>query len=282
MRNIKFLAACLYLTLIFCSVTDAKDWRGIVPLHSTRADVERLLGVSSHPCKCSYDLGSERITFIYSSEEDPCANGISYWPRVPRDTVLEILVRPKTKLLFSDLGFDKSKYKKVGDADLAYINYYTNNVEGVLVQVSACDDVVMNIYYRSAADDNTPVCPEGSGILDPAYPSKFDEYGHISFGEEKAHLDNFAIYLQSEFDAEGYIVVHTGKRSRISEAQKRAERAKKYVVTKHRIEVSRIVAAGFGDREERVIELIFRPRSFLSAFGTVRSLNCPQRRLTSR
>lgn len=267
---------------MFCGVTDAKDWRGIVPLHSTRADVERLLGVSPHPCKCRYDLGSERIKFIYSSEEDPCASGIPFWPRVPRDTVLEILVRPKTKLLFSDLGFDKSKYKKGGDANLAYINYYANNAEGVIVQVSACDDVVMSIYHRPAADDDTPVCPKGDGILDPASPNKFDEYGYISFAEEKAHLDNFAIYLQSELDAEGYIVVHSARRSRISEAQKRAERAKKYVVTKHRIEVSRIVAVGFGDREEQVVELIFRPLSFVSPFGAVKSLNCPHRRLTSR
>jgi hypothetical protein len=267
---------------MFCSVTDAKDWRGIVPLHSTRADVERLLGVSPHPCKCSYDLGSERITFLYSSEEDPCARGISFLPKVPRDTVLEILVRPKTKLLFSDLRLDKSKYKKGGDHSLAYINYYTNNAEGVLVQVSACDDVVMSINYQPAADDDTPVCTEGNAIFDPAYPSKFDEYGYISFAQEKERLDNFAIYLQSQLDAEGYIVVHAGKRSSINDAQKRAERAKKYVVTKHRIEVSRIVAVGFGDRDEQVVELIFRPRSFLSPYGVVRSLNCPQRRLTSR
>ena len=249
-----------------------------MPLHSTRADVERLLGISQHPCKCRYDLGSERIEFRYSSENDPCTRGISFLPKVRRDTVLEILVRPKTKLLFSDLAFDETKFKKGGDAHLAYINYYANNADGVLVQVGACDDMVMSIYYRPAANDDTPLCPEGNGILDPASPNKFDEYGYLSFAAEKAHLDSFAIYLLSQLDAEGYIVVHAGKRSRISEARKRAERAKQYLVTRHRIEASRILAVGFGDRDEQVVELIFRPLSFVGPYGAVKSLNCPQRR----
>src|SRR5205823_13125607 len=35
---------------------------------------------------------------------------------------------------------------------------------------------------------------------------KFDEYGNIRFNDEKARLDNFAIQLQNEPTAQGYII----------------------------------------------------------------------------
>lgn len=38
------LLLCASLVLLYTSSVAAKDWRGILPLHSTRADVEALLG----------------------------------------------------------------------------------------------------------------------------------------------------------------------------------------------------------------------------------------------
>lgn len=42
---------CLCAALFLSVTSDAKDWRGIVPLHSTRADVENLLGEPPPPPK---------------------------------------------------------------------------------------------------------------------------------------------------------------------------------------------------------------------------------------
>jgi len=36
-------------------------WRGILPLHSTRADVERLLGVGGNTSTCSYRLDAVNV-----------------------------------------------------------------------------------------------------------------------------------------------------------------------------------------------------------------------------
>ncbi len=43
---------------------------------------------------------------------------------------------------------------------------------------------------------------------------KFDEYGNISFADEQARLDNFAIQLQNEPGAQGYIIAHAGRSRR--------------------------------------------------------------------
>ena len=278
MSDIKTLLASLIVVLTLSGIVNAKEWRGISPLRSTRSDVERLLGKSSHPCHCRYDLEKEVVYFKYSWADDPCATNIPFFPKVTRDTVLEIIVVPKERVLFKDLHFDTSKYQKKGDADLEYINYFENEEEGVLVEVGPCDEQVKEIYYQPAAGDDTPKCPEGSGILDPATPRKIDEYGFIGLKEERRRLDNLALALQYEQPgAEAYIIVHAGKSSSLSEARRRAERAKKYLLTKRGIEAEQVVALPYGSRDERIIELIVRPPTFPAPFREVKQLNCPRR-----
>ena len=41
----------------------------------------------------------------------------------------------------------------------------------------------------------------------------FDSYGDISWEDEMAHLDNFAIALQHDPDSIGYIIVYVGRRA---------------------------------------------------------------------
>src|ERR1043165_3773873 len=52
----------------------------------------------------------------------------------------------------------------------------------------------------------------------------FDSYGDLSWEDEKAHLDNFAIALQNDPGATGYIIVYAGRRSCVGEAKDRALR----------------------------------------------------------
>src|ERR1044072_614183 len=75
---------------------NAKEWRGLIPLHSTRDDVTRLLGPSSDPniIRAIYSLEKEDVYIVFSSDElNPGCTG-----SVPKDTVLLIQVTPRTKL----------------------------------------------------------------------------------------------------------------------------------------------------------------------------------------
>jgi len=87
---------------------------------------------------------------------------------------------------------------------------------------------------------------------------KFDEYDDIAFNDEKARLDNFAIQLQQEPDAQGYIVAYgecTGQ------AQKRAQRAKDYLVNTRGVSEGRItIVAADNCLAELTIELWVCPR----------------------
>ncbi|MFL6331909.1 MAG: hypothetical protein ACJ754_01040, partial [Pyrinomonadaceae bacterium] len=91
----------------------------------------------------------------------------------------------------------------------------------------------------------------------PAKPiaRKVDEYGNIKFNDEKARLDNYAIELQNDPTAQGYLVCYGGRTGRTGEAQRRCDRAKNYLVNTRGISADRIVTVDGGFREELTVEL---------------------------
>src|SRR6266446_2466905 len=189
MRKIT-LSFCLLLTIP--AITFARGWRGIVPLHSTCADVKRLLGVTT--CDSSaFRLNDETVTIIFS--EKPCLDG---W-NVPPGTVMTIDVHPKPGLKLIDLQIDERNYKRVADEHVRGIVYYSNNQEGVSITVFP-DGTVGSFLYGPAAEDNYLRYPKSlaeqpttSG--DAHSIRKFDEYGKLGSAEERKRLDNFAIQL---------------------------------------------------------------------------------------
>jgi hypothetical protein len=150
------LSVCALLAAALTS--HAKGWRGIVPLHSTRADVERLIGKPNAEYE-RYDLGDERADIFY--QRHVCSEG-AQWD-VPLDTVTGISVYPKKALRLADLRLDPGKYKKGGDSYSQGRTVYWNKEEGIAYHVSERssrdDDRVMEIYYQPAAGDAHLRCP---------------------------------------------------------------------------------------------------------------------------
>jgi hypothetical protein len=90
-------------------------------------------------------------------------------------------------------------------------------------------------------------------------PRKIDEYGNIRFNDEKARLDNYAIELQNDPTAQGYLICYGGRRGRTGEAQRRCDRAKDYLTATRGIDASRIVTVDGGYREDLTVELWIVP-----------------------
>ena len=86
---------------------------------------------------------------------------------------------------------------------------------------------------------------------------KFDEYGDIRFNDEKARLDNFAVQLQNEPDAQGEII---GYGNCGSAGQERGNRAKDYLVNTRGIDAGRLVVVDGGCKPELHVELWVVPR----------------------
>jgi hypothetical protein len=105
-----------------------------------------------------------------------------------------------------------------------------------------------------------PTCNRTASCTTPVKPvavaRKFDEYGNIRFNDEKARLDNYAIALQNEPTAQGTIIAYG---TCDEEGQKRAQRAKDYLVNTRGIDAGRIVVVDGGCMPELKVELWIVP-----------------------
>jgi hypothetical protein len=94
---------------------------------------------------------------------------------------------------------------------------------------------------------------------------KFDEYGDLSFDEEKVRLENFIDRLQQDKDTLGLIVFHAQVNGRGDEAEARAERARNYIVNLRGID--RVATKDGGGREALTVELWVMPTKAPSFTG---------------
>lgn len=88
---------------------------------------------------------------------------------------------------------------------------------------------------------------------------KFDEFGDISFNDEKARLRNLVLQMQNEPGVLGYVLIYAGRHSRVDEAKRRLERAKNYLVNEGGIIADRILTIDGGYREDLTVELWVAP-----------------------
>jgi hypothetical protein len=86
--------------------------------------------------------------------------------------------------------------------------------------------------------------------------SLFDTYGDLDWEDEKARLDNFAIFLLNNPAFVGYIFVWAGTRACRGEAQARAMRAKKYLVDYRKVEWKRVIwhDNGYADEVNTILQ----------------------------
>src|SRR5882672_2687108 len=102
-----FLSSFLLLTKLH--VVNDQDWRKIVPLKSTRADVERMLGSTKGAYFAIYQLKEGNIFIEYSS--GPCRPERKGGWNVPEDVVIRVSFSPKHKKKIADLKLDLKKFR---------------------------------------------------------------------------------------------------------------------------------------------------------------------------
>ena len=126
----------IVLGLLMNIPAQAKEWRGIIPLHSTRADVERILGSPWRQPSSEYSLylidhASIQITFAGPSDSDAgrCTNAVS------PGTVLSIFILPQTDVSLTDLQIDL-EHTKVFNVPFAQLEYraYVDERSGFIVR----------------------------------------------------------------------------------------------------------------------------------------------------
>jgi hypothetical protein len=110
---------------------------------------------------------------------------------------------------------------------------------------------------RQTAQASTEVL---TPALPPVGPRKFDEFPNLAFDDQKARLDNLAIQMQNEPNAQGYIIVYAGRTSRPGTAERLGTRARDYLVQQRGLDPSRFTVVNGGYRETDYFELWIVPQ----------------------
>jgi len=115
--------------------TNRQDWRQIVPLQSTRADVERLLGPGKEAYFAIYQLKEGSLFIEYSS--GPCRPERKGGWNVPENVVVSVSFSPKHRTRITTLKLDPKKFRKVVDQHVVGVIYYVNDDEGITYEVQS-------------------------------------------------------------------------------------------------------------------------------------------------
>jgi hypothetical protein len=142
---------------------------------------------------------------------------------------------------------------------------------GQLIEGQGTPTIRVNTTGLSGGETVTASLSMGGYVLDcsatcsvsfpvPLECRKFDEYSDIAYNDEKARLDNFAIGLQNDPTATGYVVVNPEANRRAGDAQRRTTRAVDYLVNSRGLSANRIVSLVGPSRDHLLVELWLCPQ----------------------
>ena len=258
------ILACL---VIFTPrVASGKAWKSIVPLHSTRADVDRLLGPPMGE-DSGYEIGGEQVLISYSSQG--CQEGLPGGWKVPANTVVSITISPAKDLQLADVLVSGKNYDQIYRVHTPTLVDYVDVQEGV--RYATIDGSVQSTtYFGSEADDKKLRCgeykyagPVPAGAKNKFEQVPYDSYGKMPFEDAEARLDTFVQQLQSMNEGRphyrGFIIVYAGRSAYAAEASTMAECSKNYLVSVRKADPDTIIAADGGYRDGFTVELYIMP-----------------------
>jgi hypothetical protein len=138
------------LVVIFGNLTSTSNcWHGIKPLRTTRAEVEKILGAPLPTSKAidaaRYQTDIGRVFVLYST--GPCNVQPSNGWNTPIGTVIRVSVEPTIKPTLASLSLDQNKFQKDQDGEMPEITYFTNEADGIGIEVDTVEGVVNNFRY---------------------------------------------------------------------------------------------------------------------------------------
>jgi hypothetical protein len=136
-----------------------QNWHGLTPLHSTRTEVEKLLGspIDSDKTLFIYKLQQDQIHVWYSS--GPCDVGSGNW-KVDKDVVILLRIFPRN-LELADIKFDQSAYTRMKLFHPSNWVRYINRSAGIsinTIELAPDFEEVQSIDYRAKESDQALQC----------------------------------------------------------------------------------------------------------------------------
>jgi hypothetical protein len=145
------------------------SWRGLLPLHSNRKDVEALAGSHQRDwgTSATYETDSESIVAKYS--DGSCGASSPDW-NVPKGTLIELAVNPNSSFLLQELHLGSHRYERHEIFPYPEIDNppkvwnYIDDQNGITIRTQSSrgggegEELVVSITYRPAKKDEKLLC----------------------------------------------------------------------------------------------------------------------------
>ncbi len=151
---------CLVLAGGLITPAQAKDFMGIVPLKSTRTEVEQKFGKADDTG--DYQLKGKRFHVFYL--EESCQNTEVCECLVERDTVLEIRVYIRKELKLDRLKLNLQAYEKTESPHMLDRVTYSNSDEGIVYEVLKEDNTVIAMSFLPSKKDCLELLENRKGL----------------------------------------------------------------------------------------------------------------------
>jgi len=158
MKKLEFrLFLAMLSVLLLSGSAAAKDWRGVVPLRSSRADIVRIFKKCGEPnVSCVFKIGNESTRIVFSGDAYDDFRGCP--DQLPEGTVLLVQVQPIRDLQLKDLRINKQRLRSFDSSvpkDRSHKGYIDDR-EGLIIKTY--EGKVLQMDYIAAARDRH-LCP---------------------------------------------------------------------------------------------------------------------------
>lgn len=268
--NFVQLILFIFTFTILCD-GQSNSWNGLTPLHSTRADVEKILGKpvkeGFHSCY-DYKLGEDFARICYAFFN--CQDG---W-NVPKDTVLDIqtYIKKEYGKNFEELGLKESDFSV--SVDDAVFGSWTNAEKGNKYYFENGNLFLRYKSYIPKKSDNDNLRCNGFPPDDPEGQHYYMEnlpFYHSSENKKESlyivfsRVDSFIIDFQNnnaKDEYRGYIVVYFDKKLSFKEYENRLKKLKDFLYKTRKISPNKIFVIEGGLREESEIQFYRLPKEW--------------------
>jgi hypothetical protein len=250
------ILASLVIAVTFVLPQHTTEWRGIVPLRSTRTQVEQILGPLNIQCQC-YSTETEIIRVEYA--QGACKGILPGW-NVPADTVLSVEVLPKKPLLFSDLNLRTEDFVKTADDTVT--THYGNGESGFRYSVSSMGKVT-SIWHGPSVKDNHLRCtgfPLSDGGVTTYRP--YYKFSYETSDDVQDRLGEFGVRLLKGPEFRGYVMVYGTPGQKKDTVPDLVSRVRSYLVNELGVKSNALDVVEGGYREEPTVELFLIPRDW--------------------
>src|SRR5687768_15694614 len=189
---IRLITFIFFVVVGSANTSVAKDWRAIVPLHSTRQDVVRAFGHcnDSEP-SCEFNYANEFVRIEFADDSQKRCNGT-----VQPETVLLVEVFPKNPVSLKKLGLKRRDFRAVKlDRDT---EAYVDEVNGLVLKMrkgrvlqldhiaSAKDQLICPSYYDSPEEFARDIFLSHVPVINISCPSSVRAGDPVTFTADLA------------------------------------------------------------------------------------------------